>query len=184
MVLWWVLVIVGIVALVKWQLDSSTLRCRNADREAPGKTALGILKERYARGEIEQEELARTRRVGPEMAIDPVCGMKVNEAHAAGRVSHGGRVYYFCSEHCLRQFQVNPQAYSHGHATPAHESMAPPGKGAGAEQGRAKDPTCGMLVDKATALKTERAGRAYYRITSVASAASAPSSRRSRNSSP
>ena len=27
---------------------------------------------------------------------------------------------------------------------------------------KAKDPICGMVVDKATALKTERAGRAYY----------------------
>ncbi|MEW6324225.1 MAG: heavy metal translocating P-type ATPase [Nitrospirota bacterium] len=28
--------------------------------------------------------------------------------------------------------------------------------------GMAKDPICGMVIDKATALKTERAGRAYY----------------------
>src|SRR5512145_359049 len=26
----------------------------------------------------------------------------------------------------------------------------------------AKDPTCGMMVDKATALKSERGGRSYY----------------------
>ncbi len=31
-----------------------------------------------------------------------------------------------------------------------------------ADEGRAKDPICGMVVNKATALKVERAGRTYY----------------------
>ena len=62
MVLWWVLVVVGIVALVKWLMDSSALRGRNADRDDPGKSALDILKARYARGEIEQAEFEQKRR--------------------------------------------------------------------------------------------------------------------------
>ena len=62
MVLWWVLVIVGIVALVKWLIESSALRGRNADRDGAGKTALDILKARYARGEIEQAEFEQKRR--------------------------------------------------------------------------------------------------------------------------
>ena len=62
MVLWWVLVVVGIVALVKWLMESSALRGRNADRDGAGKTALDILNERYARGEIEQEEFLRKKR--------------------------------------------------------------------------------------------------------------------------
>jgi putative membrane protein len=54
MVLWWVLPVIAIVALV-------TLLGR-ADRRGPDKTALDILKERYARGEIDQAEFEQKRR--------------------------------------------------------------------------------------------------------------------------
>ena len=94
------------------------------------------------------------------MAIDPVCGMTVDETTAARSV-HAGTAYFFCSENCLRRFEANPAAFvPAGHPAPQlhAQSVAPdPSK-----KELAKDPICGMLVDKATALKTERAGRAYY----------------------
>lgn len=37
-------------------------------------------------------------------AKDPVCGMMVEEAKAAGSAEHGGKRYYFCSKHCLARF--------------------------------------------------------------------------------
>ncbi|MGH9845401.1 MAG: heavy metal translocating P-type ATPase [Blastocatellia bacterium] len=43
--------------------------------------------------------------------VDPVCGMTVNPAKAAGRFEHNGKTYYFCSEHCLHKFQANPEAF-------------------------------------------------------------------------
>ena len=55
MLLFWVLVIVALVALGKWIFD------RPGDTPR-GKTALDILKERYARGEIGKEEFDQKKR--------------------------------------------------------------------------------------------------------------------------
>jgi Cu+-exporting ATPase len=44
-------------------------------------------------------------------AIDPICGMTVDPASAAGSTDYQGRTYYFCSEHCLHRFQADPQRY-------------------------------------------------------------------------
>lgn len=57
MVLFWVLVILGIVILVKWIAAGSA----GGDR-TPAKTALDILKERYARGEIGRDEFEQKKR--------------------------------------------------------------------------------------------------------------------------
>ena len=41
----------------------------------------------------------------PESAIDPVCGMTVDPATAAGSFAHAGTTYHFCSRHCLEKFR-------------------------------------------------------------------------------
>jgi putative membrane protein len=56
MILWWGLIIAGIAVLVRWFFSSST------GRSGAGHTALDILKERYARGEIDREEYEQKRR--------------------------------------------------------------------------------------------------------------------------
>lgn len=58
MILWWVLIIGGIVAIGKWLATPSSIR----GHQLADKSALDILKERYARGEIEQEEFQRKKR--------------------------------------------------------------------------------------------------------------------------
>lgn len=58
MLLFWVLVIVGIVALVKWLLIGSGA----GNPQPPDKTPLQILEERYARGEIDQAEFLQKKR--------------------------------------------------------------------------------------------------------------------------
>tara|TARA_R110002049_G_scaffold22808_1_gene81234 strand:+ start:1155 stop:1388 length:234 start_codon:yes stop_codon:yes gene_type:complete len=58
MILWWVLIVVGIVALVKWMGTSS----ESGARKDGGGRALDILKERYAHGEIDEQEFQKRKR--------------------------------------------------------------------------------------------------------------------------
>ena len=116
------------------------------------------------------------------MATDPVCGMQVDERSAAGSLVHEGTRYYFCSAGCLGKFKANPSGFVHragagpgstaallspaaaGHshavAMPAGVATAP--ARVKSAKDLAKDPICGMVVDKATALRSERAARTYY----------------------
>jgi P-type Cu+ transporter len=47
-----------------------------------------------------------------EMALDPVCGMKVNpKAAKGGHLHFRGTDYYFCSSKCKAKFELEPQKY-------------------------------------------------------------------------
>ena len=54
---------------------------------------------------------------------DPVCGMKVDRAKAV-RLDFGDETFYFCSDHCLHAFEVEPDRYRGadrpGGAAPVH----------------------------------------------------------------
>jgi YHS domain-containing protein len=43
---------------------------------------------------------------GTTMAIDPVCGMTVDEKSAAGAAVHAGKTWYFCSSKCQHEFDA------------------------------------------------------------------------------
>jgi Cu+-exporting ATPase len=43
---------------------------------------------------------------------DPVCGMEIDSAAAAGSEEYGGKTYYFCSEGCHQQFVAAPEQYA------------------------------------------------------------------------
>ena len=45
------------------------------------------------------------------MALDPVCGMTVEPATAAGSAERDGRTYWFCSRGCLLEFSDDPDKY-------------------------------------------------------------------------
>ena len=45
------------------------------------------------------------------MHKDPVCGMDVDPADAAGTSEHAGTKYYFCSAGCKQKFDQNPAQY-------------------------------------------------------------------------
>jgi len=46
------------------------------------------------------------------MAIDPVCGMEIEESHAPAMTEFEGQPYYFCSESCRDEFEANPSLYA------------------------------------------------------------------------
>jgi len=42
---------------------------------------------------------------------DPVCGMDVEKATAAGRSEYKGEEYYFCGPKCKEKFDLSPEQY-------------------------------------------------------------------------
>jgi len=102
--------------------------------------------------------------------IDPVCGMTVDPAKAAGSHQHAGVAYHFCSLGCLHKFQLNPDRFLAGH----REAMKPAPVGAkyycpmcdGVESDRpGACPKCGMALVAATpdAHEPDSEGRDLFR---------------------
>ncbi len=98
---------------------------------------------------------------------DPVCGMQVDSAKAAGTSDYQGQTYAFCSTGCKAKFDAKPDAFVH--PAPA-DPPAPPAKAADAREhtcpmhpevrqvGPGACPKCGMAlepVSAAPATKTE-----------------------------
>ena len=46
-----------------------------------------------------------------DLAVDPICGMKVNPATAKHTYEHEGKKYYFCCGGCLEKFKSDPAKY-------------------------------------------------------------------------
>jgi YHS domain-containing protein/positive regulator of sigma E activity len=43
--------------------------------------------------------------------VDPVCGMQVDPARAAGKIDYEGKTYFFCNASCLEAFIREPSRY-------------------------------------------------------------------------
>ena len=100
----------------------------------------------------------------PAGVLDPVCGMTVNPATAAGSVDHDGQTYYFCSRHCVEKFRDDPARFlnrpgSEGHGAPtAHAAETLPASSEGTtytcpmhpevvRPGPGSCPICGMALE-------------------------------------
>src|SRR5713226_7481870 len=71
---------------------------------------------------------------------DPVCGMTVDPAHAAGSLEWGGATWYFCSRDCLEKFRSAPEKYT------GPETVRTPAPATAAQVARGEDVkyTCPM----------------------------------------
>ena len=45
------------------------------------------------------------------MAMDPVCGIEVDERNLEFQTQFAGKKYFFCSEDCRKEFESEPQEY-------------------------------------------------------------------------
>lgn len=49
------------------------------------------------------------------LARDPVCGMEVDPSTTPYKTLYKGKIYYFCSAMCKKEFEKNPEYYlTHG----------------------------------------------------------------------
>lgn len=85
------------------------------------------------------------------MPIDPICGMIVDKKKAAATSIYRGETYYFCNIRCKEMFDRDPETVLQKRIEKIE--MA---------EGTARDPICGMVVEKDKALKKEVSGRTYY----------------------
>jgi Cu+-exporting ATPase len=125
------------------------------------------------------------------LAIDPVCGMKVDPSKAAGEFAFAGNTFYFCSTHCLEKFRANPQRFAsgsrmddlvqlgladekapaccahHGHdasaPTPSIEAKYYCPMCPGVESDKPGDcPKCGMALERNPAWKDQASAKTIY----------------------
>jgi len=90
---------------------------------------------------------------------DPVCGMTVDPAHAAGHYHYQGADYYFCNPSCELKFKANPTSYLQ--PKPAAAPRVPTAESAQVEYtcpmdpevrqfGPGTCPKCGMALEPVT----------------------------------
>ena len=81
--------------------------------------------------------------------IDPICGMTVDPAKAAGTFNHEGKTYYFCSKGCFQKFiaktQDVPASGFVGIGREQKETVSH-GEMNATPEGEFVDPVCGMSV--------------------------------------
>lgn len=47
----------------------------------------------------------------PKTVHDPVCGMTIDPARAAGKTERNGKTTYFCAASCKKRFDADPAKY-------------------------------------------------------------------------
>jgi Cu+-exporting ATPase len=93
------------------------------------------------------------------LAIDPVCGMKVDPAKAKGSHDYAGQRYFFCSAGCLAKFQADPERFLKPVVSAAAPAAVPAPAGTKytcpmhpeiVQDGPGSCPICGMALEPQT----------------------------------
>ncbi len=102
------------------------------------------------------------------MAIDPICGMTVDPATAAGQADYKGQTYYFCARSCLDRFHSDPEAALKPAplnlvTVPTSRKPLPMMSSTPKDTDGHVDPVCGMTVRPDTAAGSmQYRGKTYY----------------------
>jgi Cu+-exporting ATPase len=102
----------------------------------------------------------------PVEHLDPVCGMTVDPADAAGSVEYRGHTYYFCSPSCVERFRAAPTDFVGDKDQPGQRPSPPPSSDGNVEytcpmhpeilrDGPGACPICGMALEPRTISLTE-----------------------------
>lgn len=88
--------------------------------------------------------------------------MVIEDKDAAAKMTYQGKTYYFCSLSCKNDFEKNPDLYIQEKTSPETKTEMTGAQSPTASSEMAKDPICGMVIRKDTAIKREVGGRKYY----------------------
>lgn len=85
----------------------------SAALEIAGLEALPLGEERFKNvaSPVALFELAPARENAAASAIDPVCRMQVASHRAVATITHGSKLYRFCSQACARVFAAAPERF-------------------------------------------------------------------------
>jgi P-type Cu+ transporter len=132
--------------------------CLEAFRKNPGK---------YLAPDYEPAGMPGKERPAESTFTDPVCGMSVDPETAAGSVKHEGETYYFCSDHCLKKFKLNPDLVLHPPDTDGSSSISTgatytcPMDPEVEQDGPGACPKCGMALEAKVDLSAPRTKTQY-----------------------
>jgi YHS domain-containing protein len=70
----------------------------------------------HSHGKHDNPEVHSSGESGTGTSKDPVCGMTVVEANAAGASEYRGKTYYFCVTGCRESFEKDPEKFANAAA--------------------------------------------------------------------
>src|SRR5271154_133142 len=86
------------------------------------------------------------------LALDPVCGMRVDPERAAGQSSYKAETYFFCSTGCAAKFKADPEKFlsPSGSPQPMQAEYTCPMHPEVRRMGPGSCPKCGMALEPVT----------------------------------
>jgi Cu+-exporting ATPase len=94
--------------------------------------------------------------IATDGVLDPVCGMTIDPATAAGHYDYRGQRFYFCHPSCLERFKADPESFLNPQAPPADAPAKPgttytcPMHPEIVRDGPGSCPICGMALEPST----------------------------------